>query len=206
MKIKLGFFALISAALLFGCDKAPETTKTMSEASSSSMHSDTMNPCGMKKTQLNPCSLEAKGKMLWNDTSLGTTGMACTSCHAGGAQLKLNLAFPHHVNMVNKTVKLPEMINFCITNPLKGKAIAEDSDKMQAMIAYYNFMAMHGKGMHNPCGMSNPCGMHKDMGNPCGMHKDMGNPCGMHKDMGNPCGVGNPCATHKDMGNPCAHH
>ncbi len=180
MKLKLKIVTLLGAALLLvGCDPAPKETKATKATESQDTAKSPKNPCDMahKKMSLNPCSLEAKGKMLWSDATLGTSGMSCTSCHADAAQLKLNLAFPHHVSMVKKSVTLPEMINFCITNPLKGKAIAEDGDKMKAMIAYYNFMAQHNEGMSNPCGMGNPCGAHKNMGNPCAMHKDMGNPC-----------------------------
>ncbi len=200
MRINFVLLLFLAASLfLVGCDKPAEKVKTTTaKAPSQKME----NPCSA--AALNPCSLEGKGKALWSDTSLGMNDRSCTSCHAGGALLKLDLAFPHFVKMPNKEVTLPEMINYCITTPLKGKAIAVDGPKMQAMVAYYDHMA---KTM--PRGAANPCGMEMKQhmkGNPCAMK----NPCGMEMKQhmkGNPCAMKNPCGMEMKQhmkGNPCA--
>jgi len=199
LKFKLSSLLLISGFLfLVGCDQQVKNTQMAQPAVQA------QNPCTMHKGMtMNPCSPVAKGKALWSDASLGTSGKACTTCHMGGAMLKLDKAFPHRVEMVNKTVELKDMINFCITNPLAGKAIDPDGPKMEAMVAYYNHMAVHmggnpcGMKHHNPCHMKNPCGMKHH--NPC----DMKNPCGMKHN--NPCAMKNPCAAKNPCGmkNPC---
>jgi len=125
------------------------------------------NPCGMKKSAnpCNPCSMKpAKGqwgtpgntairdhafdnfqqaadlgKKMWNDESLGTSGLACLSCHGDHDLLNLdrNQNFPHFVKMVGDVVTLDQMINYCMLNPMKGKPFAKDSKELTAMAAYY---------------------------------------------------------------------
>ena len=73
------------------------------------------NPCGMKNPcAANPCAMKPKpirktpitdsaklmqmGEKLWNDTKLGTSGMACATCHSGGKGLKKAL-FPKYLKM-----------------------------------------------------------------------------------------------------------
>jgi len=79
------------------------------------------------------------GKRMWNDESLGTSGLACLSCHADHDLLNLdrNQNFPHFVKMVGDVVTLDQMINYCMLNPMKGKPFAKDSKELTAMAAYY---------------------------------------------------------------------
>jgi len=108
------------------------------------------NPCGMKKVAnpcaMNPCAADAKkpirphafntfqeavtlGRKMWNDESLGTSGVACLSCHADFDLLNLEKRqnFPHYVKMVGDVVTLDQMINYCMLNPMKGKEFAKNS-------------------------------------------------------------------------------
>jgi len=84
------------------------------------------------------------GKKMWSDENLGTSGMACLSCHADHALLNLdrNQNFPHYVKMVGDVVTLDQMINYCMLNPMKGKPFASDSKELTAMAAYYRASRM----------------------------------------------------------------
>ncbi len=128
-----------------------------------------MNPCSMRKA--NPCSMShsggkqwgtpgntpirahafdnfgqavALGKKLWSDERLGTSGVSCLSCH-GDYQLlhfERNQNFPHFVKMVGDVVTLDQMINYCMLNPMKGKAFDKNSKELTAMAAYYRAYRM----------------------------------------------------------------
>ncbi|MBF0358664.1 MAG: hypothetical protein HQL70_08645 [Magnetococcales bacterium] len=83
----------------------------------------------------------ASGHKMWNDSRLGTSGFTCLSggCHANFENLSLdkNKTFPHYVGMAGKVVTLSQIINYCLVNPMAGSALAEDSDEMTAMAAFY---------------------------------------------------------------------
>lgn len=142
------------------------------------------NPCGASNPPLRHKALKNNrkavkmGKKLWNNSKLGTSGMSCNSCHANGAMLNLDKVgpFPHYVAMPHDVVTLDQMINYCMLNPMKAKALSWESREMTAMAAYYQHLVKkHKKGaMKNPCA-ANPCSMK--------------NPCAA-----NPCASKNPCS------------
>ncbi len=67
-----------------------------------------------------------KGKALFNDPKLGTTGKSCNSCHPDGKGLEKSGSRPD----------LTDVINGCITIPLKGKAIDAKSSEMESLVLY----------------------------------------------------------------------
>ena len=67
-----------------------------------------------------------KGKALFNDPKLGTTGKSCNSCHPAGKGLEKSGSRPD----------LTDVINGCITIPLKGKAIDAKSAEMESLVLY----------------------------------------------------------------------
>jgi cytochrome c peroxidase len=67
-----------------------------------------------------------KGKMMFNDTKLGTTGKSCNSCHPGGKGLEKS----------GSRKDLTDIINGCITIPLKGKALDPKSVEMESLVLY----------------------------------------------------------------------
>ncbi len=134
------------------------------------------NPCAANPCAMNPCAAKqsgeanilirkwplknykkvvARGARLWNDTSLGTAGVSCASCHPNGALLN-SKPYPKHVKMTEDIVTLDQMINFCMMNPMKAKPLAWNSQKLTALAAYV-MKQSRAKGM-NPCSMKNPCG------------------------------------------------
>jgi thiosulfate dehydrogenase len=106
-----------------------------------------------KKMEADPAAELAKsianGKKLFGDTSLGTSGLTCNSCHAEGGTMEGkmgdqiipawdNLApkYPKYFKMAQRVYTLDQVVQFCIVNPLKGKAIAWDDQKLTDLTAY----------------------------------------------------------------------
>jgi cytochrome c peroxidase len=67
-----------------------------------------------------------KGKTLFNDPKLGTTGKSCNDCHTDGKGL----------DKAGEKSNLEQIINGCITNSIKGKALDPKSTEMQSMVLY----------------------------------------------------------------------
>ncbi len=67
------------------------------------------------------------GKRLFNDTTLGTTGKSCNTCHTDGKDLSKAASIEK---------ELPGIINACITQNLKGKALNVNSVEMKSLILY----------------------------------------------------------------------
>jgi cytochrome c553 len=97
------------------------------------------------------------GEKLWNDTKLGTSGSACATCHPDGQGLK-TAPFPKYIEMPDDILTLDQMIGFCITILMKGKALPWNSEKMTALAAYAQSHAKEESKPVNPCSMKNPCG------------------------------------------------
>ena len=74
-----------------------------------------------------------RGKQLFTSTQLGTSGKSCNSCHPGGKGLEKAASYGE--------VALGEIINQCITNPLKGKALDPKSAEMKSLIMYLKTQA-----------------------------------------------------------------
>ncbi len=68
-----------------------------------------------------------KGKALFNDPKLGTSGQSCGTCHPNGKGLEKSAA---------KIKNLEDAVNNCITKPLKGKALDVKSSDMQSIVMY----------------------------------------------------------------------
>ncbi len=119
------------------------------------------NPCAKKVKQIrkNPV-MDAKALMreaerLWKDASLGKAGVSCSTCHPDGNGLEKE-AFPRYIEMAGDILTLDQMINFCMTNPMKGKPLSWQSVEMTALAAYVRDHAT-GSEAANPCSMKQPC-------------------------------------------------
>jgi cytochrome c len=79
-----------------------------------------------------------EGKKLFNDPALGgsTNNMSCNTCHPGGMKLESAGTKKYTTFMGKDSTTLEEVVNICITSPLKGKALAKDSKEMQDLVAY----------------------------------------------------------------------
>ena len=106
-----------------------------------------------EKSEINPAAKLAKsienGKKLFNDKSLGTSGMTCNSCHIDGGTKEgkmgdmvvpawdnLAAKYPKYFMMAKRVMTLDQVVQFCVVNPLKGKALAWDDQKLTDLTAY----------------------------------------------------------------------
>ena len=67
-----------------------------------------------------------KGKALFNDPKLGTTGKSCNDCHKDGTGLERS----------GERQDLEKIVNKCITASLKGKELKPKSVEMQSLLLY----------------------------------------------------------------------
>jgi thiosulfate dehydrogenase len=97
-----------------------------------------------------------RGKALFNDPKLGTNSVSCNSCHRDGGTIDaimgemkvkafdaLNTQYPKYVSMggqIDKVMTLDQMVNFCIVNPMGGKALAWDDQRLADLVAYCSFV------------------------------------------------------------------
>jgi cytochrome c len=131
---------LIVTALFVGCEKAEEaeTTETTTEEP-------------VETVEIAAEGDAENGLALFMDTTLGTSGMSCESCHPNGGTegmemegmatkslVGVNDRYPGVFMMMDpeKEVTLAEVVNFCIENPLEGEPLAEDSQEMKDLLAY----------------------------------------------------------------------
>ncbi len=105
-------------------------------------------PAGTKAFSADRAILVAEGKKLWNDPSIGKSGMACNSCHMGGAQFKktFKVAYPHKVAMSSNMAGLTEitaeqMVQFCMVAPMKTDPLPWDSKELASLTAYVEDVA-----------------------------------------------------------------
>ena len=82
-----------------------------------------------------PEATKDKGKTLFNDPTLGTSGKSCNTCHKDGK------------NMEQAAAKkdLEVTINSCITRAMKGKELDVKSVEMQSLVLYIKSFATSNK-------------------------------------------------------------
>jgi cytochrome c len=93
-----------------------------------------------------------RGKALFMDVNLGTTGKSCESCHPEGGTkgmtgdvttkpltgVKDGYPGPFPMMPDKGDMTLAQVVNACLTGPVGGEALAEDSQEMKDLIAYLN--------------------------------------------------------------------
>lgn len=124
------------------------------------MSGDTMKkdsgPKAIRKHALTDAGKVAReGERLWADTSLGTSGLSCSSCHPGGEKLHPE-PYPKYISMAGDVFTLSQMINFCMINPMKAKPLAYNSQKLTALASY---VTAHTQSMGDMGGMKDSGGM-----------------------------------------------
>jgi cytochrome c553 len=80
----------------------------------------------------------SKGKVLFNDPRLSgaSAGVSCNSCHPDGKGLE----------KAAKRKDLQKVVNSCIENALKGKAVDPKSDEMANLVAYIKSLEKDSSG------------------------------------------------------------
>ncbi len=93
------------------------------------------------------------GMELFKDESLGTTGMSCNSCHMEGGTKpgkmgdmeikpfhKVGAHYPKYFMMGKKVMTLDQVVNFCITTPMKGEALKWDDQRLTDLTTYITYV------------------------------------------------------------------
>ena len=65
----------------------------------------------------------------------GTIGVSCDMCHPNAANTHPE-TYPKYQVQLQRVALLRDMINWCIENPVKGHALADDDPKLRAIEAY----------------------------------------------------------------------
>lgn len=83
------------------------------------------------------------GEQLWKDPSIGQSGLACETCHAGGGALNATFKqpYPHYVAMVEdqtglRSITAEQMVQFCMLKPMQSTIFAWDSKELAALTLY----------------------------------------------------------------------
>jgi len=79
-----------------------------------------------------------KGRALWTSGELGSNGVACAQCHPNAANTHPE-TYPKFQKQLGRVIALREMINWCLINPLQGKAIPDGDPRMVAIEAYVHW-------------------------------------------------------------------
>ncbi len=79
----------------------------------------------------------AEGKKIFHsDKELGgTIGVSCDMCHPDASNTHPE-TYPKYQVQLQKVALLRDMINWCIENPVKGKALDPNDTKLRALEAY----------------------------------------------------------------------
>lgn len=78
-----------------------------------------------------------EGNAIFHDAKKlgGTIGISCDMCHPNAANTHPE-TYPKFQVQLQRVALLRDMINWCIENPVKGKALPDDSRTMRALEAY----------------------------------------------------------------------
>jgi cytochrome c len=132
-----------------------------------------VQPAGVKLTGGSQADLIVRGRTLWNDRSLGKSGLACANCHVenyGQMQASFANSYPHQVAMPLQragveTVNAAEMVQFCMLVPMLSDPLPWESEELAALTAFVQDIqpgykpVVTGMNPCNPGGSKNP--------NPC---------------------------------------
>lgn len=78
-----------------------------------------------------------EGRQIFHSGKLlgGTIGVSCDMCHPDASNTHPE-SYPKYQVQLQRVALLRDMINWCIENPVKGKALKPDDEKLRALEAY----------------------------------------------------------------------
>jgi thiosulfate dehydrogenase len=78
-----------------------------------------------------------EGNHIFHDAKLlgGTIGVSCDMCHPNAANTHPE-TYPKFQVQLGRVALLRDMINWCLENPVKGKPLRDDDDRLRALEAY----------------------------------------------------------------------
>jgi cytochrome c peroxidase len=102
-----------------------------------------VQPEGAQLHQAPQSKLVAKGEALFNDPSVGESGLSCATCHQNFGQYKETFKepYPHFVNMAKAKagldqVNAAEMVQLCMVVPMQAEPLPWESERLAALAAY----------------------------------------------------------------------
>ena len=157
-------------------------------------------PAGTQLFNGADAELVTLGKQLWQDRSLGASGLACQTCHLNNASFNPTFVkpYPHMVAMPLQRAGMPqvhldEMVQVCMVIPMASKPLPWTSKELAALTAY----AHEVQKDFIKAAAANPCMLKPSAANPCNpcAAKNPCNQCAakMKQNPCNPCAVKNPC-------------
>lgn len=100
-------------------------------------------PQGAEYPGADDTAMVAKGEKLFDDPSIGESGLACSNCHQDFARYKdtFKQPYPHFVAMAKgkagmDEVTAAEMVQLCMVVPMQAEPLPWDSDTLAALTAY----------------------------------------------------------------------
>ena len=119
----------------------PTTAKTLNWAVDASRFKQ---PADVALAEGSQSELIESGSELWNDRTLGRTGVACSTCHINNyMQMSPTFAqpYPHYVAMPAQQggvqeVNAAEMVQFCMLVPMGGDPLDWGSKELAALATY----------------------------------------------------------------------
>jgi cytochrome c peroxidase len=116
---------------------------TASIAQSRIAPADVTRPAGTKAHTAEPAALLALGTKRHGDTSLGTAGRSCNTCHAGADSYNATFKkpWPHFVSSVKAKAGLDKitaegMVQFCMISAMGARPLPWDSETLAALTAF----------------------------------------------------------------------
>jgi len=107
----------------------------MSLAGIHPLYADEFTQTDLNRWQEQYAKAVKDGRELWTSPRLGSNGVSCAQCHPNAANTHPE-TYPKFQKQLGKVAPIWEMINWCIRNPLEGKALAADDYKIIALQAY----------------------------------------------------------------------
>ena len=92
----------------------------------------------LKRWQEQFMAVVNEGEKLFHSGNLGKNRVSCDQCHPNAANTHPE-TYPKFQKQLGKVVKLQEMINWCIQNPLEGDPLPLDDPRLTAMEAYITY-------------------------------------------------------------------
>jgi cytochrome c len=79
----------------------------------------------------------SQGNAIFHDATKlgGTIGVSCDMCHPNAANTHPE-TYPKFQVQLGRVALLRDMINWCIENPVRGKPLADDDDRLKALEAF----------------------------------------------------------------------
>jgi len=127
--MKFNIYIFLAAIALVGCNEE-DLSKVVRQSDSRIYQGDSAD-------------LLVYGEKLWNDPSIGNSGLACGTCHAGNLSFNdsFKAPYPHKVAMAEDlsgltSIDAEQMVQFCMLNPMKAEAFPWDSKELAALTLY----------------------------------------------------------------------